>query len=132
LVLDLARNRGNRDMTDAALEDRAARNQALFREQNERIEGSNAAHSWVNPPFADWMCECAVETCSVAVRMTVAEYEKVRAEPTYFLVAPGNEHVVADVERVVFEHERYWVVEKLGLAAEVSERFDPRSSQPSD
>jgi hypothetical protein len=119
-------------MTDTALEDRAARNQALFREQNERIEGSNAAHSWVNPPFADWMCECAVETCSVAVRMTVAEYEKVRAEPTHFLVAPSSEHVVPDVECVVFEHERYWVVEKVGHAGELSERSDPRSGQPAD
>ena len=117
-------------MTDAAVEARAARNQSLFREQNERIEGSNAAHSWVNPPFADWMCECALETCSVAVRMTVAEYEAVRAEPTHFLVAPSDEHVVPDVERVIQRNERYWIVEKVGHAGDVSERFDPRSRQP--
>lgn len=46
------------------LEDRAARNQSLFREFNERLEASNAVF-WVDPPFADWIRECANESCSV-------------------------------------------------------------------
>ena len=61
-----------------------------------------------------------------AVRLTIAEYEAVRAESTHFLVVPSDEHLSPAVERVVQRNERYWVVEKLGEAAEVSEELDPR------
>jgi len=33
---------------------------------------------------------------------------------------------------IIRREERYWIVEKLGRAAEVSEKFDPRSRQPSE
>jgi hypothetical protein len=115
-------------MSAQAVETRAASNQSLFRELNERLEASNAAHHWVDPPYADWVCECAHQECSVPVQMTVQEYEAVRADPAWFLVAPGDEHVVPEVEQVVERNDRYWVVEKLGLAASVSEELDPRSN----
>jgi hypothetical protein len=51
----------------------------------------------------------------------------IRAEPTRFVVAPGAEHVNPDIERVVQREKRYWVVEKIGVSAEISEKFDPRS-----
>ena len=53
--------------------------------------------------------------------------EMVRAEPTRFVVAPGDDHVTPEIERVVQREERYWVVEKVGVAAEVSKNLDPRS-----
>ena len=108
------------------LEARAARNESRFREINERIEPSNAAHNWVDPPYADWVCECAQEACSAPVRLTVQEYETVRADPTHFLVAPSDEHVTPEVEEIVHRHERYWVVGKRGVAGDVSEELDPR------
>ena len=114
-------------MSGEALHDRVARNQSRFRETNERIEPSNAAHNWVDPPFADWVCECAREDCSIAVRLTIAEYESVRSEPTRFLVAPSGEHVLPEVEQVVERTDRYWLVEKLGVAGDVSEDLDPRT-----
>jgi hypothetical protein len=107
--------------------DRAARNQSLFREYNEHLQPINAAHNWVDPPYADWVCECADEACDVPVQLTVAEYEAVRSDPHRFFVAPSDDHVVTEVERVVERQERYWVVEKIGRAAEVTERFDPRA-----
>jgi hypothetical protein len=106
---------------------RVAGNESIFREINERIEASNAAHVWVDPPYADWVCECARESCSMPVQLTVQEYEAVRADPIRFLVAPDEEHVMADVEEVVRRHERYWVVEKRGEAGDISEALDPRS-----
>ncbi len=106
---------------------RVAKNESHFREVNEFIEPSNAAHHWVNPPFADWVCECAETDCTVPVRLTVAEYENVRSDPAHFLVAPSNEHLKPEVEQVVERNERYWVVEKCGLAGEVSEDLDPRT-----
>jgi hypothetical protein len=107
--------------------DRIARNQSLFREHNERVEPFNAAHYWVDPPFPDWVCECADEACDVPVRLTVAEYEAVRSDPRRFLVAPSDDHVFPEAARVVARQERYWVVEKIGRAAEVTARFDPRA-----
>ncbi len=111
------------------IEDRVARNESQFREINERMEPSNAAHHWVDPPFPDWVCECARTDCSVAVRLTIAEYESVRSDPAHFLIAPSDDHLVPGVEQVVERNERYWVVEKLGHAGDVSEDLDPRTDE---
>ena len=109
------------------LQERAARNESRHRALNERIEAHNAVHVWVDPPMPDWVCECASQECMKPVRLTHAEYEAVRAEPTRFLVAPSDEHLTPAVERVVERYERYWVLEKIGEAAEESEELDPRS-----
>ncbi len=116
-------------MTDLSeLQERAGENESRYRNLNERMEPHNAAHVWVDPPMPDWVCECASTECMKPVRLTFAEYEAVRAEPTRFFVLPDEEHLSLAVERVVERNERYWVVEKIGEAAEVSEQLDPRSS----
>jgi hypothetical protein len=66
-------------------------------------------------------------SCMKPVELSIEEYEMVRAEPTQFVVAPGVEHVTRAIERVVQREERYWIVKKIGVAAEVSEKLDPRS-----
>jgi hypothetical protein len=107
-------------------ERRAGRNQSLFREVNERVEEINQANDlWLT--LAEWVCECAFDTCTERVELTPEQYEKVREEPTRFLVAPSSEHVIPDVEEVVERHSRYWVVEKAGEAATVAEQLDARS-----
>jgi hypothetical protein len=115
-------------MSADALEARAASNENRLREINEQMEASNAAHHWVDPPYADWACECAREECSEPVQLTVQEYEAVRDNPSHFLVAPSEEHVTPAVEKIVERYERYWVVEKRGVAGDVSEDLDPRSN----
>ncbi len=107
--------------------ERAVRNEDRFRQVNEQIEPTNAAHAWFDPSMPDWVCECANEDCTQAVTLTVADYEAVRAEPTHFLVAPSAEHLVPGVERVVVRHERYWVVEKVGTAGNLAEVLDERT-----
>jgi hypothetical protein len=108
-----------------ARERRAGKNQALFREVNERVSEVNKEHGlWVT--LSDWICECVDETCTERIELTPQQYEKVREEPTHFIVAPSAEHVVFDVERVVEQRERYWVVSKVGEAASVAVRLDPR------
>jgi hypothetical protein len=98
---------------------KAARNQALMREVNERIaEVSDAVGE------LEFLCECADLTCQGALDMSMLEYESIRSSPVRFPVLPG--HVVPDVERVVEENERYAVVEKVGKAGEVSAKLDPR------
>jgi hypothetical protein len=103
---------------------RAAKNEVVLRDLNERLE---AHHRWVDQRFSEWVCECADETCVKPVEMSIEEYETVRAEPTRFVVAPGDEHVNRRIERVIQREERYWIVQKVGVAAEVSEELDPRS-----
>ena len=108
--------------------DRIAKNEDLRRDQNDRLEAHNASIHWVDPPYADWACECANESCSEPVRLTVAEYDEVRTNPTHFIIVPSEEHVTGEVERVVAHTERYWVVEKVGVAADESIASDrPRS-----
>lgn len=108
---------------------RIAANENLLRERNEQSKAINAVHVWVNPPFPDWTCECGDATCSEPIRVSVEEYEAIRAKPTRFMVAPDSRHLAPEVERVVQREERFWVVEKVGVGAEMSLVLDPRASE---
>lgn len=114
---------------DEAAAIRIAANENVLRERNENAKASNAAHVWLDPPLPDWTCECGDATCSDPIRLSIAEYEAVRARPTLFVIAPSPEHVSPDVEEVVQREERYWVVEKVGVGAAMSEELDPRSPE---
>jgi hypothetical protein len=103
---------------------RLGKNEVIVRDLNERLKAHDSSP---NQRFAEWVCECADMSCMKPVELSIEEYEMVRAEPTRFVVAPGDEHVTRDIERVVRREERYWLVEKIGVAAEVSEKLDPRS-----
>jgi hypothetical protein len=104
---------------------RAARNQAMFREVNERLEGLAETFRWVSE-MSSFTCECADLGCTSPLELTLEEYEAVRGDGNSFVVLPG--HVYYDVERVVRETERFVVVSKLGEGAGVAEAFDPRSA----
>jgi hypothetical protein len=104
---------------------RAARNQSLFREINERVKQLNDGFSMVLP-VGEWICECADDTCVVPVELSAQEYEAVRADSKHFIVSASDAHVFPDVERVTERSERYWVVEKFGRAGEVADQFNPR------
>ena len=108
--------------TDDAV--RAAKNEVVLRDLNERLKAYPAS---LEQQFSEWVCECADMTCSKSVELSVEEYEMIRADPRRFVVAPGAEHVNPDIERVVQQEMRYWVVEKIGVGAGISEKFDPRS-----
>jgi hypothetical protein len=98
----------------------------LFREVNERVSEINQANEmWLTP--TQWVCECADQSCTGRVELSPEEYEKIRESPTRFFVLPDDDHVVPEVELVVERHPRYWVVEKVGPAAAVTEHLDPRS-----
>lgn len=113
--------------TDDVSAIRIAANENVLRERNERSKESNAHTFWVDPPVPDWTCECGDHTCSRPIHLSIEEYEAVRAEPTHFVVAPSPEHVTPEVEHVVRRDERYWIVEKIGVGAEMSRELDPRS-----
>ena len=105
---------------------RAARNQSLFREVNEKIESLSRGSS---SAFHEFSCECAEQGCVESVPLTLEEYEYIRRNPTHFLVRPG--HVYRDVEHVVEtdgDGSRYEIVEKQGEAGRLPVRLDPRPS----
>jgi hypothetical protein len=111
-------------MASESRQERAARNESLFREVNERI-GSTA--NKLSPMFTEFMCECADDSCFEHVSLTSVEYSSVRRMgPIYFILKPGHE--APDIERVVGgEADRYEIVEKQEVAAEVAAELDPRS-----
>ena len=103
--------------------ERAATNENLFREVNERIEDLSAHAS-----FTQFICECNDDTCDEHVSMTVEEYEHVRADGNQFLVLPG--HHAPDVDEIVEATDRYLVIRKLGAGERVAEQLNPRRGAP--
>jgi hypothetical protein len=99
---------------------RAGQHQALLREVNEHVRELHVRSDWrAEAADAEWVCECADTRCLEPLSLPLEEYERIRSERTWFVVAPGDEHVWPDVERVVERHARYWVVEKRGHAAAI-------------
>jgi hypothetical protein len=106
-------------------ERRTGENEATFRDVNERIRASKEGRTaWA--ALSNWVCECADDVCATRILMSLDEYEGVRSDSTHFAVAPDENHVVSDAERIVEKRERYWVVEKIGEAAEAAEERDVR------
>jgi hypothetical protein len=99
---------------------KAAKNQALFRDVNERIE-ELVGKAW-HPAF---VCECADEHCVETLELSLREYEEIRASPVHFPVKVGHDY--PEFERVVAVSDGYAVVEKVGAAAEIAKKLDPRS-----
>jgi hypothetical protein len=115
--------RGNLSMDER--EERIARNEALFRHINERLEELNDAFASMTQSF-EIVCECGGIDCTDQVRLTPAEYERVRADPTLFIICAG--HSVPDVEDVVEAEGGYEIVRKhAGEAARLARELDERS-----
>jgi hypothetical protein len=99
-------------------EQRAARNEALFREVNENLARLEERHgTTVTQPV--YICECANAGCAEQIAIDPDAYSRVRAQPRLFFVRPGHED--PQIERVVERHDDYLVVEKTGAAGEVAE-----------
>jgi hypothetical protein len=105
--------------------DARERNEALFREVNERIEDiSNTVAP--DEPLMDFLCECDNRACAEKVNATRAEYEAVRAVPTHFIVFPGHDD--PEIEHIAGRTERFLVVEKEGKPAQDAKESDPRKT----
>jgi hypothetical protein len=107
-------------MSHHALHERIAENNLRFRQANEAIVDTAIGYDLTDPPLP-FLCECANKDCTELVRLTAAEYEKVRADQRHFLVAPGHEKEDEEAAVVVADHERYVVLEKVGRAARIVE-----------
>jgi hypothetical protein len=104
-------------------DERVARNEALFREVNERIRQVN--ESMDAGSEVDFLCECPDPACTQPVSLTLTEYEGIRSDPKHFAVLPG--HSDPSIERVIAGGDRFSVVEKVEPeAAQVAVQEDPR------
>jgi hypothetical protein len=106
---------------------RGARNQALYREANEKIQELNAAFEELAALSGTWVCECPDANCTEMLELTLAEYESLRAHPNRFAVLPG--HVDEAVDRVVEARDGYVIIEKLGSAAASAVEHGPRRDE---
>jgi hypothetical protein len=107
-----------------AREERLARNEALFREVNERVRTIAAQHG-TEPHVYKFFCECSNVDCTFQLEASLPEYESVRAQSNRFLVAPN--HWLPEIESIAERTDRWWAVEKHGEAAELAEKLDPRT-----
>jgi hypothetical protein len=102
-------------------EQRAARNEALFREVNENIARLEQTYGGAATREAVFICECASDTCTEQLRVDAETYRRVREDPRRFLVLPG--HAEDRVESIVETTPGYQIVEKTGIAGEVAEQM---------
>jgi mannose-1-phosphate guanylyltransferase len=101
--------------------ERLARNQALFRAVNERIEtiaGDNEA--------VEFVCECSNTDCADTIKLNLGEYERIRSNATWFVIR--SDHDISQIERVISQDDGYAVVEKL-VGVQYMEVTDPRSDE---
>jgi len=110
----------------ATSEKRLALNEALFRETNERA-GERVRMFVGDEELFGIICECASLDCIERITLSKDEYALVRSDPAQFAVKPG--HTISDVEEVVARNERFEIVRKRGVAAEVAEFLDDDDAQ---
>ena len=104
-------------------ETRIARTESVFRYVNQRI--AETAERF-DAGDAEFVCECADAECCHRIQARLDVYERVRAQPTTFLVADGHE--LPQYESVRQRGRGYMVIEKMtrGLRLAVR-RTDPRA-----
>lgn len=109
----------------SSTEVRIATTEAIFRSVNERIAESAQRFDSTE---AEFVCECEDRSCTHRLEASLDDYERVRAHPTRFLLAPGHDNEL--VERVVTRRRRYWVVDKFEqTVAATVRRLNPRAAK---
>jgi hypothetical protein len=100
--------------------ERLARNQALFREVNERLLELSEGFQDGSMQF---VCECSNEDCTLTVKMNHREYESVRGHSTFFVIATGHE--ILEVEKIIDRHDGWTIVQKV-TESDYAVETDPR------
>ena len=108
-------------MSDPLTQERIAKNDAVFREANQNISEVAESQGLTVPPVP-FICECGDLTCTKIIRMTLAEYEHVRSNDRWFLIADTHE-AAQDSAKLAEQLDDYLIVEKTGHAGEVAERL---------
>lgn len=94
----------------------AALEQSRFRTANERLRRVFASYRFEPADRAPFICECVDGGCFEVVMLSLEEYDRVRANPTWFVTVAGHEDDEATLERVIEAEHGYFIVEKIGIA----------------
>jgi hypothetical protein len=109
-------------MADAI--ERNAVTQNRYREVNERVaevyrQFAARAEADTASGLVELFCECGqLAPCGERIRVSAATYERVRSDPTTFLLFPGHE--VALVEEPVEQGDGFLIARNFGRAAEIA------------
>lgn len=105
--------------------ERIGRNEALFREVNDRVEKLTQHFQVTDEPMS-LLCECGDANCRERIELSVSEYESIRSDSAQFAICSGHE--APEAETIVSETDRYVVVRKHpGKPTQVAAELDPRS-----
>jgi hypothetical protein len=106
-----------------AEEARIAQTESVYRHVNERIAETAEQLQTDETVF---VCECADPDCQHRLQVPLETYERVREDPTRFIVAEGHEEPA--YERVVARRRGYRIIEKLTRRLRtLVRRSDPRA-----
>jgi hypothetical protein len=104
--------------------ERESGTQARSREENESTARARGS-ALTDGRMSSFRCECGDQDCAGTIRLTLAEYESVRAYATRFAIARHHEN--PESEQLIEEHERFAVVEAVsGEAVKLARRSNPR------
>ena len=106
-------------------QERVARNEAMFREANERTKAWEERHLESEVEF--YFCECADPDCREKVQLREADYERIRSDSRRFVILPGHE--LPDLETVIERNEGWAIVEKAPEVTPTVEALDPRGDR---
>lgn len=99
---------------------RLGRNESVFRAVNDQIERLNETFSSVADVVIGIICECGDMSCAEQFQIQGAEYARVRADDTLFLLVNGHEDLTVEVV-VESDNPAYVVVRKpLDTPAEIA------------
>jgi len=101
--------------------EKVTRNNAAFRDANDEIAAVAADQGLDDGRQVPFICECSDPGCSKVISLSLVEYRRVRSNPRHFVHAPGHEEEVDGAVRLVEQHTRYVVIEKVGRAGEIAE-----------
>jgi hypothetical protein len=114
--------------SDRLTAERIARNEAIFRDANEGVRRA-AAEYGVETRHLPFICECADPRCTHVALLDIAEYERIRSNPRWFMNVPGHEVAAQGYAQVVEQYADYFIVEKIGAAGEIVEKLAYSPSQ---
>lgn len=121
---------GTRSATAGMTAERIARNEAIFRDANDRIFDAAAEHGMIaSIPF---VCECADPQCRALVQLSLDEYAAIRRDPRLFVGAVGHEQAAQEWGDVVAQNDGHVLVKKRGksgnIAAALADADDPATA----
>jgi len=115
-----------RDSHGSLRQRRFAVNQTVFRRANERL--SQHLGAFASGPV-QYVCECGDDSCGDLISLLTSEYEHVRSNSAWFLIALDHEILSGDAEQILETHDHHHVVEKSGAAGVTAAATDNRQNR---